>query len=395
MHARRILQQLIAPVTHLKRLSTLTLLVEAVLTGKRLTVTQLGRDMKTHATERSAIRMSDRLIGNQGLHRERHAIYQQINQAMLGNRIRPWIIIDWTPVPNQSHHVLRASCVTKGRALTLYEQCHPERELGNAKVQQAFIKTLKGLLPAACCPIVITDAGFSNDWFKTVMALGWDYVGRVRGKKCFRAEGEQHWHSCKVLTAGGLSTPEYLGKVTLAKSRPFETALYRVNKRLKGRKALNRRGLPCKGSHSRQYAKGQREAWLLATSLPHRSTTAKRVVEIYESRMQIEEGFRDLKSSEYGFGMEKSRSKSLHRIENLLLVAMLASWVAWLLGYLGEQQGYQRQFQANSTRHKRVLSLFYLGCQMMKRQIRFTSSQYTEAIEAIGKITPSYFNDKL
>ncbi|HVV68560.1 MAG TPA: transposase [Gammaproteobacteria bacterium] len=48
----------------------------------------------------------------------------------------------------------------------------------------------------------------------------------------------------------------------------------------------------------------------------------KRVVKLYKTRMQIEEGFRDLKSSRYGLSIEQSYSKGIVRLENLLLIAI-------------------------------------------------------------------------
>ena len=54
--------------------------------------------------------------------------------------------------------------------------------------------------------------------------------------------------------------------------------------------------------------------------------------------MEIEESFRDLKSSRYGFGFENSYSQKINRIEILLLVAMLASLVAWLTGLVSEKE---------------------------------------------------------
>jgi len=42
----------------------------------------------------------------------------------------------------------------------------------NKKIHKAFLKKLKFILPINCQPIIITDAGFRNSWFKMVEALG-------------------------------------------------------------------------------------------------------------------------------------------------------------------------------------------------------------------------------
>jgi hypothetical protein len=91
--------------------------------------------------------------------------------------------VDWSPIPNTKNHVLRAALMLDGRALALYEEVHHETKQGNAKVQSKFLYKLKELLPKQSKPIIITDAGFHNDWFFNVIKLGWDYIGRVRGWK--------------------------------------------------------------------------------------------------------------------------------------------------------------------------------------------------------------------
>jgi hypothetical protein len=55
-------------------------------------------------------------------------------------------------------------------------------------------------------------------------------------------------------------------------------------------------GKRCGSKHSQQQANGGSEPWLLTSSLPVTNQLAKQVVNIYSSRMQIEEGYRDMKS---------------------------------------------------------------------------------------------------
>jgi len=51
---------------------------------------------------------------------------------------------------------------------------------------------------------------------------------------------------------------------------------------------------------------------------------------------------------------------------------MLASFVAWIVGWNAERQNLHYQFQANTIRDRRVLSLFYVGCRIMKKKIKLT-----------------------
>jgi hypothetical protein len=66
--------------------------------------------------------------------------------------------------------------------------------------------------------------------------------------------------------------------------------------------------------------------------MPVTSQLAKQVVNIYSSRMQIEEGYRDMKSKLYGLGFNESESYKIRRIEILMLVAELAAMLLILIG---------------------------------------------------------------
>ncbi|WP_232380288.1 transposase [Alteromonas macleodii] len=46
----------------------------------------------------------------------------------------------------------------------------------------------------------------------------------------------------------------------------------------------------------------------IATSLVSHRRLSKQVVAIYRQRMQIEEGFRDMKSTEFGLGYEQNNT---------------------------------------------------------------------------------------
>lgn len=380
MHVKGFLHKMLSSVMHQKRLCTLILMVTAAVTYKKLSLTGLGRVLQLPIQECSAIRRADRFLSNQKLHQELKSIYEQVIRNVIGKRIRPDIIVDWSPIPNTTHHILRAAAVAEGRALTLYEEAHPEKKLGNKKVQNKFLQTLQKLLPKECRPIVITDAGFHNDWFKKVVSLGWDFIGRIRGKKYFREAGKD-WILCSELFKQATSTPKYLGKVELCKSNSLEMYFCLFKSKAKNRKSMNKAGKKRNDSTSLDYRKAAKEPWLLATSLRDNYLLANRLVKKYSYRMQIEEGFRDLKSSRYGFGLEDAYSKKINRIEILLLIAMLASFIAWLTGWIAEKKGLHYQFQSNTTKNRRVLSLFFLGCQIIKRKIKIPLCAILAAID--------------
>lgn len=383
MHVKKLLHKFLEPVMHKKRLSTLLLMVLAGLKSKRLSLTLLGRSMPSSAQERSCIRRSDRLLGNKHLQKERIFIYKIITNRLINLKKHPSIIVDWSKMPNNTMHVLRAALVTKGRALTLYDELHPESKLGNKKTQNAFLDQLKFILPDTCKPIIITDAGFHPDWFRKVASLKWDYIGRIRSdsRRTYRLDGHNVWEKLLGLYKRATHRPELIGEVLLYKSKPIKTHLYLYKGKHKGRKLLNRSGKERCNTRANKYKKSARDPWLLASSLSGPGMQ-KKIINEYSKRMQIEEGFRDLKSSQYGLGFEYAYSKSIERIQALMLIGMLITFIAWLTGIIAEKNSWHLQFQSNSTKHRRVLSLFYLGCQVIRRKLKIPVSKLEEVLQS-------------
>jgi hypothetical protein len=372
MHVDRFLHKLLGHVTHFKRLVTIIYLVKATIKVRELSVTRLGRGLDLPIQERSCIRRSDRLIGNKKLHKERIEIYREEIKLFLGNKEKCNVLVDWSQIPNTTHNVLRASLALRGGALTIYEEVHPEKLLGNAKVQKDFLKNMYELIPSKCKVVIVTDAGFGNSWFRYVQKLGWDYVGRVRGIKNYRGAESKGWEKISSLWSKACSIAKSIGEIELCRVNTLITFLYLFKGKAKGRKG--------KGTTSKQL-RGAREPWVLVSSLKGR-LAAKQVVKIYKQRMQIEEGFRSLKSSYYGFGFEKAYSRSIARIEVLLLIAMLASLVAWLTGWVVERNKLHCQFQVNTMGNRRVLSLFFLGCRAIKRKLKISIAALAAAIKS-------------
>ena len=49
-----------------------------------------------------------------------------------------------------------------------------------------------------------------------------------------------------------------------------------------------------------------------------------------------------------------------------MLIGSLAAFVQWLVGLGGELQGLHRELQANTERRRRVLSLFFVGGELLR-----------------------------
>jgi len=84
--------------------------------------------------------------------------------------------------------------------------------------------------------------------------------------------------------------------------------------------------------------------------------------------MQIEEGFRDVKSPLFGLGFGMHQSRQGWRIEILLLIAMLANMAMMVAGLGVRASGQQKRYQSNSIDHRNILSLWRLGLEWLRRQ---------------------------
>jgi len=388
MQAKKMLHQMLnknCPQIHNGRLTALVDGVESLIHGNTLTVTGLGRSSLRYISMKHSIKQSDRLIGNPHLYEERASIYQAVTQRLVGNNKRPLILIDWSDYTyDRSQLLLRAAVPVGGRALTLYEEVHPLNTYGNARIQKDFLKTLHSFLSTDCCPIIITDAGFVSPWFRAVQKLGWDYIGRIRRNIYYRDNALDDWTKCVTLHDKATSTPRYYGEVDIVRYQPFNCFLYLYKQRSKGRHKKTQYGQKAQSRHSKKNAQRENTPWLLVSSLGQENTPAKQVIQLYRTRMQIEEGFRDIKNQRTGFALSDTRTRSPERLANLLLVGMLATLVVWFMGRLAEEQQLHYHYQANTVKQYRVLSLFYLGCLLVVQgQFDFTKHELQHAIKLV------------
>ena len=265
-------------VIHKSRIKLLVPMVVAVINLKQLKLTALGRGLSLPIQERSGIRKVDRFLGNIFFQKKNIQVYQALANLVVGNKKRPIIIVDWTKLPNVNEYALRAAVAAEGRAITIYEEVHPKKKEGNAKVHRLFLRRLKSMYPEDCIPIIVTDAGFKNPWFRAVLALSWDYVGRVRGLTQYDAGNG--YQQISTLFPEATKIPTSLGEIQLAKENPFKTLAYLVRNKLVGRKRLTKGGMVRRDKDSTNYGKNYREPWLLVSSLKSFSA-ANKVYKIY------------------------------------------------------------------------------------------------------------------
>lgn len=342
---------------HLARRRAVWEAVAGLLGGGLLWLTALGRSLHANTSLKHRIKAIDRLLGNKHLHREVGSFYAALATLLVRKEASPWIAVDWTE--HGKVCTLSAALIHGTRALPLYNEAHPRKRLGNDLVQRRFLRALKKVLGPNVRPIIVTDAGFQRPWFDAVHAMGWHFVGRIRNKtKCRKKTGE--WVSTKSFYAAATSKPRCLGVVELRREKPAPVRLVLFKKKLKGRTNLNKRGKRSARTDVRKCARRTQEPWLLAVS-PTLAMSARRIVDIYSARFQIEQSFRDGKSIRFGWASKQAMTKHPTRLAVLYLIGTIGRFASELIGIAAEKMSLQRGLQANTERSRRVLSRFNLA----------------------------------
>jgi hypothetical protein len=297
------------------------------------------------------------------LHAEIALFFGRIAAQMLPppKQGRPILLIDWTDI-GTLWAALVVTLVTEGRGVVLCSEVHPRRKENNPRVESSVLRKLKQLLPEGCKPILISDAGFRGPWLRKVMAHGWDFVGRVRGRVLVRGSHGRAWLPVKSLWKTATSTPKDLGEFSLARYLPVEARVIGVWKNKRRRSAL-----PAVGRRRKKAICSSREPWILATSLAGHSP--REVVRLYSLRMRIELTFRDQKCPRFGLALNQVSSENIKRIEVYVLLATLAHYVAMFIGRATERAGLHREYQANTITNRRVLSWARLGREVLHRAL--------------------------
>ena len=238
----------------------------------------------------------------------------------------------------------------------------------------------------------MSDAGFRVPWFELIEALGWDYVGRVRNKTMCKQHTALPWFLTRELYRHASTTAKSLGRYILRRKNSFECGMVIYKQMRKGRKKLTATGARSRvSSNSLSNASREQEPWLLATSLPaEKAKQATKVVKLYQTRMQIEESFRDLKT---GLHFNESNTRTLTYLSVLLLLAMLAQYVLFLLDLAVTLTKCHLRYQANSVKTRTVLSYQFIGLRAFKdRYLRLHKSDWEAAYQEIQRLMVAPLN---
>jgi hypothetical protein len=392
MNAQHVLSnclQLVTPSMHKVRRSSLLATLQSVMGGAAFSVTCIGRNLAGKAFEKHRIKRVDRLCSNPHLYAETDLIYTAMVSLLVAKHKRPIIHVDWSDLDeSKQHFLIRASLAAQGRSLTLYEEVHTIRTKEKPKTHATFLAHLATMLPNNCRPIIFTDAGFRIPWFELVASMGWDYLGRVRNRTHCRNSDAANWKPIKTLYAIATATAKELGIYQLGELNNFTTRFVIYHRPPKGRKDKTANGVNARQSkRSRSCANREKEPWLIATSLSSQVAKPKAVVKMYATRMQIEEAFRDVKT---GLGMNQSRTRNIRRLRVLFMIAALAQFVLYLTGLAVKAAGKHYRYQANSIKHRNVLSNQMIGLRAYRdRRLTLKKEHWQQAIDMLKILSTS------
>ena len=358
---------------HSKRVTALWRLVDGLLRGQQLWLTELGRSLPGTCSVKYRIKAADRFVGSAAMQMAIPQMYRALATFLLRSTKRPVVLVDWTG-GESGFWVLSAKIAFAGRALSILSRSYPERKKANPDVERAFLEELKEILPCRCRPVLVTDAGFLFKWFDSVREMGWDYVGRIRLKKTGLFIGGR-WMQLGAAYKLAHQKARSFGMILVGKNNPrTHHVVVSARPNAKRRQRLGRKGKPLNGGVARACRAAAREPLMLVSSLSDRP---RAVVDIYRLRMQVEETFRDLKSHRYGWSTRHIRTSSARRFELLLLIGALAAVVMHLIGISIRRRRIARGLQANTERRRKVFSSFFLGRLVITQNLEAALSAQT------------------
>ncbi len=292
---------------HKKRLKTLFDAASGVIRGKAITLTRIGRNISSTTSVKHDIKRVDRLVGSPFLMKDKEEFSKSIIKKLLPkHRCYLPIVVDESILdPKNERKVLRFSLALDGRSFTFYEIVYTNGSFREGAMN--FLLSLKNIIPAEYSIIIISDAGFFAEWFRKVNEIpNWYWLGRISQNYCYQNQNEdkKEWNYTLDLYPSATSRPTHLGKIIFTKTQRLKSNLYSYKEPNKGRKKYNKLGTPDMTKTSIEKRKSANDPWLLVTSLPSEIFSAEKIISLYKLRMQIEEQFRDLKSSRYGFCFE-------------------------------------------------------------------------------------------
>jgi hypothetical protein len=347
---------------HTSRLKAVLDVAAGLQRSQSLVQAEMGRKLSGSIDIKHKIKKVDRLEGNKKLHGELEEIYSGLSSYIfkyLTFEMHAPIIVDLCYIQDdQDIQMLSAEIALKGRTLPIYREVFAKTGLKNRA--EKFLEALQECLPTGHDIVIIMDAGFGEEWIQAIESYHWNWILRIRTGKFIKLTDEAEWLGANELMPLIEGKAKSYDKAYITKQQPHSCRIVtkeapKVLKRKKP-KELPRNYNAANGG----YRKAGKEPLILASNLPKTYKTTQ-IINYYKKRMQIEESFRDMKNTRYGLCARQANTKCVHRWGVKMLLAAIVQIVCWIIGIIGHSLNYQRKFQANTVKDRKVFSYFYLG----------------------------------
>jgi len=326
---------------------TLATLVAAALGASRLTLAGLGRQVGGPTCVKHKIKRVWRFIANgrvEPVDVMRAVVSRLVRRHVKQLKGRPLPIgFDWTKV--RCVHVLMAAVVVKGRAVPLCWGSYSDTTLGKSQnaLEEALLLVLREMLPPEVKVILLADRGFGRaELGRFCQRVGFDYIIRIKSKVQVKFAGR---------TVPGVRLDRY--PVCRGACELHQHVLYRRHDPVRQHVVIRwKKGLPRKSD----------QPWYLMTNvkLDCRPTqAARRISDLYARRFDIEELFRDAKSSQFGYALGQTRITRPDRLDRLILILVLAYLLLIGLGLWARRNLPPRLWASNNR--KSECSAFTVG----------------------------------
>jgi len=347
---------------HSSRLQAVMDVAEGLQKSQSLSLSAMGRNLSGTMDIKHKIKKVDRLESNEHLHGELGLLYKGLSNYIfqyISQETHAPVIIDLCYLKdNRKTQMLSAEVALKGRTLPLYREVFTSGELkGRAK---HFISNLRKCLPADKHVLVIMDAGFGDDWFEAIEESDWYWLVRIRQGKNIKLSKDTEWLETKDFLSTIESRARHYKEAFIMKRHDRACRLVTKKNKVKNTKENYKNPPGNYNAANGDYSRSAKEPWILATNLPETFNTTQ-ILSYYKKRMQIEESFRDLKSHQFGIGARYARTECIHRWGVKMLLGAIVQVIYWITGIIAHNQHYQKYFQANTVKDKKIFSYFYLG----------------------------------
>lgn len=363
-----LVEDLVGTELHAKQTYSVAHAVLGALHADRAGVASIGRAAawRRGVVAKHSIKQVDRLLSNQKVDVRR--VQRRLIRRVVGQRKDIVVSIDWTEFAPDGHATVAISLVSNhGRATPLvWKTVESKKLLGrrNSYEDEALAR-LAAALPEGVHVTVLADRGFADCGLYALLSseLHFDFVIRFKAAVVVEASEGEVRPARDWVPANGQARRLVDARVT--RDRHHVAAVVMVKRA------------------------GMKDSWCLATS---RTDGAETIIGLYRRRFDIEHSFRDQKDRRFGFGLYYATVGTPARRDRLVLIIVLAAFIATTLGAAGESIGLDRKLRANTAR-TRTHSLWRQGREYVMgvaraavAEIRRTFYQLWHAVPATSEI---------